>query len=103
MRGRSGQFPDPPSQPGGTDVKLRWWAKQKLAKPGRFYGDGGTIHSTGYVDVEVDDKGQVVSVWFRCQPLPFKQNNSDKSRAAEMRRMYAESPLPEILGVEVRD
>jgi len=83
-------------------IQNRWKLKQKLAKPGRFYGDGGTIHHTGYVDVELID-GQVVAVWFRCQPLPFKQTNISRNRSDEMRRMYSESPMPDITGVEVVD
>jgi hypothetical protein len=46
--------------------------KQRLADPARYYGDGGTIHSTGHVDVEVDEAGEVVALWFRCQLLPFR-------------------------------
>lgn len=51
----------------------RWHLKQLLAAPGRFYGDGGTIHSTDMLDVCVDDDGDVTNVWFRCQELPFRQ------------------------------
>lgn len=80
----------------------QWRLKQRLAGPGRYYGDGGTIHHTGHLDVGVDADGRVVSVWFRCQPLPFVQNNVGLHRAAEMRRMY-ESPMPSISGVELVD
>jgi hypothetical protein len=83
-------------------LKPRWWAKQKLAGPeGRFYGDGGTIHRTGHLDVETHD-GQVVSVWFRCQMLPFKQTEVDERRAAEMRPSEQER-LPDLTGVQVVD
>jgi hypothetical protein len=81
----------------------QWRLKQRVAAPGRYYGDGGTIHSTGYVDVGVDSNGQVVSVWFRCQPLPFRQTDCGKGRADEMRRMYSEAPMPDITGVELVD
>ena len=54
--------------------RTRWQRKQDLAKPARYYGDGGTIHSSGTVDVEISD-GQVVAVWFRCQQLAFRQVN----------------------------
>ena len=47
----------------------------ELRRRGLFYGDGGTIHRTGVLDVEVD-AGQVVSVWFRCKMLPFKQHDA---------------------------
>lgn len=52
------------------------------------YGDEKTIHGSQYVDVEVDYKGHVVAVWFRCMPLPFKASKAKKSRAKEMRDMY---------------
>ena len=81
----------------------RWWLKQKLAKPGRFYGDGGTIHHATALDVETAPNGDVVAVWFRCQPLPFRQTHVAARRDAEMRRMYAESPMPGITGIEVVD
>jgi hypothetical protein len=51
------------------------------------YGDAGTIHQTGVVNVEVDAQGKVVSVWFRCLGLPFTQHVVHERRAEEMRRM----------------
>ena len=69
---------------------------------GRFYGDGGTIHHTTSLDVEVCN-GQVVAVWFRCQPLPFRETKVSIDRAREMRRIYRDSPLPEISGVQLTD
>ena len=54
------------------------------------YGDHRTIHATTEVDVELDTKGQVVAVWFRCHPLPFRQSLAHADRAASMRRMYAQ-------------
>jgi hypothetical protein len=81
-------------------LKPRWWAKQKLAGPeGRFYGDGGTIHHTGHLDVETRN-GEVVAVWFRCQMLPFEQHEVDIRRVAEMLRV---SHLPNLTGVQVVD
>lgn len=80
----------------------RWNRKQRLASPGRYYGDGGTIHHTGYLDVEVH-KGRVVSVWFRCQPLAFKAVDVHDERAAEMDRMMADGAGAGITGVEVHD
>lgn len=80
----------------------RWWLRQKLAWPGRYYGSTGTIHYRGWVDVEtVGDR--VVAVWFRCQPLPFKSREVDGVRASEMFRMYRERPMPDIVGIEVLD
>lgn len=77
-----------------------WALKQKAAAPGRYYGNGGTIHRTSYLDVETY-KGQVVSVWFRCQMLPFRQTEVDKPRAEEMTR--AAEFTPSLTGVEVFD
>ena len=65
----------------GSRARLRWWARQKVASPARYYGDGGTIHSTTHLDVEVDDDGLVVAVWFRCQTLPFQVWNRNVPRA----------------------
>jgi hypothetical protein len=64
----------------------------------RYYGDGTTIHSSGYLDIEVFE-GKVVAVWFRCQLLPFEQTEVDGERAATMQIMA----LPEICGFELRN
>jgi len=80
-------------------ARLRWWAKQRAAGKSRFYGDGGTIHDAAGLDVEVHE-GRVVSVWFRCQALPFAQVEVGAERAREMVTMAAEV---RITGVEVRD
>ena len=61
----------------------------------RFYGGRGTIHKTGYLDIEIDGNSNVIAVWFRCQPLPFRQHRVDEERASEMTRMY-EQTAPEI-------
>jgi hypothetical protein len=63
------------------------------------YGDNKTIHRTGQVDVEVDRFGQVVAVWFRCHPVPFRQSDAGHNRAAEMRQMYQESTLPPVKAI----
>ena len=53
---------------------LAWRLKQRLAGPGhRYYGDGGTLHSSGELDVCTDRDGNVTQVWFRCQLLAFRQ------------------------------
>ena len=62
----------------------------------RFYGDGGTIHNTDHVDVEVHE-GRVVAVWFRCQPLRFKQSDWGPQRAEEMIEMYRDRQPPELV------
>lgn len=82
--------------------KTQWQRKQKLAKPGRYYGDGGTIHHTGYLDIETDPNGNVVAVWFRCQSLPFLQTKVGQQRAEEMFDMSRHMSC-RISGVEVFD
>ena len=87
----------------GLGNRLRWKAKQKLAGPSRYYGDGGTIHHSGYLDVETFE-GKVVAVWFRCQPLAFKQVRVDTLRGTEMDDMYEDYGSNYLLtGVEVVD
>jgi hypothetical protein len=34
-------------------------------------GSRNTIHAGGKLDIEVDDDGRPVAVWFRCLNLPF--------------------------------
>lgn len=80
----------------------RWALRQALAGEGRYYGSGGTIHQTGHLDVEVAPDGDIVAIWFRCQPLPFKVTDADRGRAVEMRSMYG-SGAPQLIGVEVLD
>ena len=55
----------------------------------QIYGFDGTIHSTKYLDVEVDPTGHVVAVWFRCCALPFKETRVDYDRGAEMEVLSA--------------
>jgi hypothetical protein len=82
------------------DKETHWELHQRASAPSRYYGDGGTIHSTGYLDVETH-KGTVCAVWFRCQMLPFKQFEVDGERAGSMED---EIPgLPILTGVEVYD
>ena len=76
-----------------------WTVRQHLAGPhGRYYGDGGTIHHSGYLDVEVAD-GAVVSVWFRCQRLPFRQHDVDARRADQMNSV---APGVGLAGVQLQ-
>lgn len=91
-------------------VMPRWWLKQKLAGKGyRYYGDGGTIHHSGQLDVETFH-GTVVAVWFRCQPLPFHQVEVESNRAIEMEEMSwgndrrsGVNKKVDLAGVEVSD
>ncbi len=68
-----------------------------------IYGHNKTIHGTEFLDVETDKDGKVVSVWFRCMALPFKQTYVDMQRSKDMKRAYAENKIPNILAVEVSD
>jgi hypothetical protein len=63
------------------------------------YGDDKTIHQTEEVNVEVDSSGKVVSVWFRCSPLPFTQTLADEYRAKDMRSMYELNPMRPITAI----
>lgn len=78
--------------------------RRKGVTPGapRVYGFDKTIHRNEVLDVEVRH-GEVVAVWFRCQPLPFNQSNAAESRAKEMRSMYAEDQMPGLVAVTVQD
>jgi hypothetical protein len=65
-----------------------------------IYGHNKTIHRTGHLDVETDENGKVVSVWYRCMPLKFTQHTVDDIRAKEMLSL---EELPNILAIEVED
>lgn len=80
-----------------------WIRRQKeFERTGtRYYGDGGTIHNSIKLNVEMS-RGRVCSVWFRCQALPFDVTVVDDDRAADMHRMYVANTC-ELHGVEVRD
>lgn len=82
-----------------------WDRKQEAAKltdkDARYYGDGGTIHDSGVIDVEI--RGNVVvSVWFRCQMLPFRVHEVGNARMVEMAKRD-NADLPRLTGVEVVD
>ena len=68
-----------------------------------LYGHDKTIHQTTEVNVELDKQGRVVSVWFRCAPLPFTQDRVDDDRAREMDRMYADMEPHKIVAIEFKD
>lgn len=67
----------------------------------RTYGHDKTIHQTTELDVEVDGSGRVVAVWFRCQPLPFRQAHADRRRALEMIGMYDREDFVKLVAVEL--
>lgn len=78
----------------------RWLRRQQLARPGRFYGDGGTVHGTGHLDVETFN-GEVIAVWFRCQMLPFQQVVIDEQRANSVKSR--DGVGVRVRGIEVID
>lgn len=65
------------------------------------YGAGRTIHQTGHVDVETHN-GKVVSVWFRCLALPFRQSEVHEIRAHEMAHMAELHEPPSIHEIVLR-
>jgi hypothetical protein len=67
-----------------------------------YYGDGGTIHGSTELSVEVNSKGEVVSVWFRCLTLPFHVFKRDSIGGATTG--YASIPDPgiDIVGIDYR-
>lgn len=93
-----------------VERSLRWWntrgwrrRQREFERTGtRYYGNGGTIHSSGVLDVEVYE-GRVVGVWFRCQPLPFRQSFVDIERARSMRDAYENVNRVLLCGVEIKD
>lgn len=66
-----------------------------------LYGRNNTIHKTKLLNIEIDKKSkEVVSVWFRCMPLPFDITEVDKNRTNEMKRMYKKDKKL-ILAIEI--
>jgi hypothetical protein len=68
-----------------------------------YYGGDETIHSGGEVNVELDEFGKVVAVWFRCQPLQFTQTQVKRNRAHEMIKMYLNNQPPAIDALVLRE
>jgi hypothetical protein len=56
-----------------------------------IYGHKKTIHAAQKLNVEIDKKGNVVAVWFRCCALPFDVTVVDKERADEMTKTSNEA------------
>lgn len=69
----------------------------------RTYGHDGTIHGTKHVDIESNADGQVVAVWFRCQPLRFEQREVGSGRATELKQMYKGYEAPKIHAIVLED
>ena len=72
------QGPAPRDRPAMNDPALR------------TYGGRGTIHGSAMLDVVTGDDGRICEVWFRCQPLPFRQ--VEKGSAGELRIRVAGLP-----------
>jgi hypothetical protein len=67
-----------------------------------IYGREGTIHRTTLLNIEADKKtGKVVSIWFRCLPLPFDIYKVDKERSNEMKKMYKRNKQMKINAIEI--
>jgi hypothetical protein len=83
--------------------KTPWQQKQELASPARYYGNGGTIHHSGTIDIDVDTNGNVVEVWFRCLTLPFRVSFLDERGGREPIGYGStnNNERPFITGVEV--
>ncbi len=69
------------------------------------YGDDNTIHSTGTIDVGVDENGKVTEVWFRCMNLPFKQFKAryDIKPSTNIKAIVFEESLKEIQNARQKD
>ncbi len=83
----------------GSEEEAVYAMKVALAKPNRYYGSGGTIHSGRHLDVECHN-GRVVAVWFRCTPVEFEQHNVEETRAADMDTMMRGGGA-KINGIEI--
>jgi hypothetical protein len=67
------------------------------ANGNHYYGDGGTIHDSTDLAIEIDAmSGAVTAVWFRCKTLPFRV----WVRGPEA---YHSNPEIEIHGIEWSD
>jgi len=81
--------------------RLRRWRERRRRE--FRYGDSGTIHRTGQVNVERDmQTGEVVAVWYRCRLLPFTDTEAGPGRVHEMRDAYRKRP-PSIRAIVFED
>jgi hypothetical protein len=87
----------------GYVVRARLRQVRRALFPGRrfHYGDEGTIHQTGELNVEVDKHGRVVAVWFRCAMLPFTQTTVEWDRVKDMRHIYDHCTVARIAAVDL--
>lgn len=85
---------------------MKWFKRKHKTPPDivnpNIYGGENTWHQTGWFDVETRG-GIVVAVWFRCQPVQFKQTKVDSDRATNMESMYIDSDtcIPGVIAIEL--
>lgn len=60
------------------------------------YGHERTIHNTGTIDIQINEKGHVVACWFRCLELPYRV-----SREGTGKTLYVGAEGPLIRAIEV--
>ena len=66
------------------------------------YEKDKSIHKKDTLDVEVDENGKVVAVWFNCLALAFRQSNANVTRASDMERMYADNEVARINSIDCK-
>lgn len=59
------------------------------------------MHGNDFLNVEVDEFGKVVSVWYNCLALNFEQSDVDSERAKQMRDMYENNGVTGIKSIKV--
>lgn len=68
-----------------------------------IYGYDKTFHKVGHLDIETDQEGKVVAVWYRCMTLPFEQRPVNAERAGEMAALYKDNPPGRIMALDIED
>lgn len=94
-------FPSVSVRRGGIRYQLP--DEPTLAPGHRMYGGTDTWHRTTTVDVETDQDGNVVAVWFRCTMLPFSHRVVNADRTREMRHAYEAGAAVPLVAVELDD
>ena len=61
------------------------------------YGRGNTIHQNDHLDVELDARGNVVAVWFRCLRLPFETTAVGADRAVNLKDQPVDLKLVAVI------
>lgn len=80
------------------------WAAEDsdIIEYGTVRGYQRTIHDSEHLDVEVNDKGRVVAVWFRCARLPFEQVDVGYQRAKDMQAQWERLDKVALMAVTLR-